>query len=261
MRFFLRPAFIALACVPPAIVSCWAADDNASGPRFETYAGADYDSRSANLTTTTIWSPFGPVTEPGLRIKLDALGDVYGETGADLFSKGFQAAGIKGVSDVMAGYQFKCDPLWIKVYAGAAYQLQARLFWQAGQVVQQEAWGAAGAVETYWQASDRVWASASASWMRPENTASLYSRAAYEIYRSMGGLRISAGAEAALTVSDADDFKEGKALDLYDDYVRGGALINLRYGANDFTVSGGMSQASGETVWRPYATLRFGRQF
>ncbi|MGO9170834.1 MAG: cellulose biosynthesis protein BcsS [Rhodomicrobium sp.] len=261
MRPFLRSALIALSCVPPAIVSCWAADDNVSGPRFETYAGADYDSRSASLTTTAVWSLFGPVTQPGLRIKLDGLADAYGETAASVFSGGFQVAGLKGDGDLMAGYLFERDPLWIKVYAGAAYQLQARLVWQAGQIVKQEIWGAAGTVESYWQVSDRAWASAGASWMQPDNTTSLYSRAAYEIYRSTGGLRISAGAEAALTVSNADDFKEGRALDLYDDYVRGGALINLRYGANDFTVSGGMSQASGEAAWCPYATVRFGRQF
>ncbi len=261
MRASLRSILIAPLCVAACRAPCWGADADAPAPRFETYIGADYGGRAANLTSSTVWSMFGPVTAPGFRIKLDGLADAYGETGASVFSKGFQAADMKGVGDVMAGYQFDYGPLWIKLYAGAAYQLQMRLFWQAGQVVQQQAWGAAASVETYWQASDRIWAAANLSWQQPDNATALYTRAAYEFYRSSGGLKISAGAEAGLTVSNADDFAEGRALNLYDDYLRGGALVNLRYGVNDFTVSGGLSQASDETAWHPYATISFGRKF
>jgi hypothetical protein len=238
-----------------------AADADASPPRFETYAGANYEGRAANLTTTTVWSILGPVTEPGFRIKLDGLADVYGEEGTRVFSKGFQAAGLKAIGDIMAGYQFEYGPMWIKIYAGAASRQQIQLFWQAGQLLQQQEWGAAAAIETYWQASDRIWAAASLSWQQPDNLTTLYSRAAYEIYRSSCGLRVSTGAEAGLTVSNADDFKEGKALDLFNDYVKGGALLNLRYGVNELTFSGGVSQVSDDQGWHPYVTISFGRKF
>ena len=257
MRSFIQPALIALSCLAATGPTCWAAEDN----RFETYAGADYDSRSASLTTSTVWSFLGPVAESGPRIRLDGLANIYGETDANVFSRGFQAADLKGISGLMAGYQFEYGPLWYKLYAGAAYQLQARVIWQAGQVVEQQAWGATATMDIYWQVSDRVWASGGASWMQPDNASSLYSRGAYELYRASCGLKFSAGAEAAVAMSNADGFKEGRALNLYNDYVRGGALINLRYGVNDLTLSGGMSQASDEAAWHPYATLRFGRQF
>ncbi|MGO9543392.1 MAG: cellulose biosynthesis protein BcsS [Rhodomicrobium sp.] len=259
MRPF-RSALIGLAFVPAALPSCWALDDSPSAPHFESYAGADYDSRSADLTTSLVWSPFNPINQPGLRIKLDGLADVYGVTNASIFGKGFQPGDIMGLGDVMAGYQFNRGPVWIKLYAGASYELQARLIWQAGQVVQQQSWGAAAAVESYWQASDRVWTSANISWLQPGNTTSIYSRAAYEFYHG-SGLKISAGGEAGFTLSNADDFKEGKALDLYNDYVRGGGLLNLRYGSHDLSLSGGLSQANDEAAWRPYATIRYGRQF
>ncbi len=250
-----------LALAAAAVGPCRADESAASGPRFETYIGADYDSRAASLISSSVWSVFSPVNQPGFRLKVDGLADVYGDTNASVFSSSFMAADLEGVGDIMAGYQFNWGAWWIKLYAGAAYQMQMRLLWSVGEVAKEQAWGGAAAIQSYWQVSDRVWAGLNLSWLQPDNATSLYSRAAYEIYRSDGGLKISAGAEASVSVNNADGFEEGKALDLYDNYVRGGALINLRYGANDLTLSGGMSQASGDSVLRPYATISYGRQF
>jgi hypothetical protein len=208
-----------------------------------------------------VWSPFGPVAGPGFRIKLDGLASVYGDTNASVLSSNFLAADLKTLGDAMAGYQINYGQIWLKLYAGAAYQAQTRAIWEAGQLIQQKAWGATAAIESFWRVSDRVWTSANISWLQLENTASLYSRGGYEIYRGEGGLRVSAGAEAAGTVSNAGIFKEGRALDLYNNYVRAGPLLNLRYGLNDFSLSGGLSQASDETKLRPYASIRYGRQF
>jgi len=251
---------ISLALAVAAAGPCWA-DESTTGPRFETYVGADYDRRAASAVSSSVWSVFGPVNQPGFRLKLDGLANVYGNTNATVFSSSFMAADLKGVGDIMAGYQFNRGPVWIKLYAGAAYQVQTRLLWSVGEISKEQAKGAAAAIETYWRASDRVWASLNASWLQPDSAASLYSRAAYEVYRSDGGLKVSAGGEAGLSVNNADNFKEGRALDLYNNYVREGALINLRYGANDLTLSGGMSQASGDAASRPYATISYGRQF
>ncbi len=250
-------ALAAAAIGPP----CRADEPAATGPRFETYIGADYDGRAASLTSSSVWSVFGPVNEPGFRVKLDGLADVYGNTNASVFSSSFMAADLNGFGDIMAGYQFSWDLAWIKLYAGAAYQAQTRMFWSVDAVTSEQAWGAAAAIQSYWRLSDRVWACINASWLQPDNAASFYSRAAYEIYRSDGGLKISAGAEDSLSVNNADKFQEGRALDFYNDYVREGALINLRYGSNDLTLSGGAARASGDAALRPYATISYGRQF
>lgn len=241
------------------------ADEAGPAPRFETYAGADYDGRAASLYTSTVWSVFSPVNQEGFRLKLDGLANVYGNTNASVFSSSFTAAALKGIGDAMVGYQFDRGPVWIKLYAGAAYQAQAQLFYDVGEIVQQKAWGAAAAVQAYWKGDGRLWSSFSASWLQPDNATSFYSRLAYEIYRSGGGLKISTGGEGSLSVNSANLFKEGRALDLYDNYVRGGALINFRYGANDLSLSGGISggtsHACGDEAVHPYATISYGRQF
>ncbi len=261
MRSLIQFYFFALAFAAVAGSPCAAESSASAGPRFETYLGADYDGRAAGLTTSTVWSPFGPVAGPGFRIKLDGLASIYGDTNASVFSSNFLAADLKNLGDAMAGYQINYGQLWLKLYAGAAYQTQTRVYWEAGQLVQQKAWGIAAAVESFWRIGDRVWMSANISWLRPDNTVSLYSREAYEIYQSGGGLKISAGAEAGATINNAGLYKEGRGLDLYNAYVRAGPLLNLRYELNDFSLSGGLSQASDETKPRPYASIRYGRQF
>lgn len=253
--------FFLAALAARAVAPCQAGDSDASAPRFETYVGADYDGRAASLNSSSVWSVFSPVNQPGFRLKLDGLADVYGDTGASVFSNSFMAADLKDLGDIMAGYQFKYGPAWIKVYAGAAYQVQSRLIWQAGAVLGQKAWGAAAAIETYWQVKDRVWAVLDVSWLQPENATSFYSRAAYEFYRTGWGLKISGGAEASLSLNNAGDYGAGRALNVYDSYVRGGALLNLRYGRNDLSLSGGFAQASSDADARPYAAISYGRQF
>ena len=261
MRRSIQFCFSALAFAVAAVPPCAAESSSDAAPRFETYVGGDYDGRAAALTSSTVWSPFSPVAGEGFRIKLDGLASTYGDTNASVFSSNFLAADLKALGDAMAGYQIHYGPLWLKLYAGAAYQAQTRAFWEAGQIIQQNAWGAAAAIESFWRVSDRIWTSANVSWLQFDNTVSLYSRGAYEFYRGAGGLRISAGAEAGVTASNDGLFKEGRALDLYNNYVRTGPLLNLRYGLNDFSLSGGLSQASDETALRPYASIRYGRQF
>ncbi|MBI4723629.1 MAG: hypothetical protein HY765_00975, partial [Rhodomicrobium sp.] len=65
-----------------------------AGGRFETYIGAGFEGRAASLASSTVWSLFGPVSQPGFRIKLDGLTDVYGETSASIFSSDFLASNL-----------------------------------------------------------------------------------------------------------------------------------------------------------------------
>ncbi len=75
------------------------------------------------------------------------------------------------------------------------------------------------------------------------------------------GLTLSTGAETGAMVKNADIYREGRRLDLYNEYVREGALLNFRYGRNDLTLSGGLARVSDESTWRPYATISYGRKF
>jgi len=257
--FFVKVSLAALtALIQPG--GSLASDTDASGYRFETYAGADYDGRAASLTSSTVWSPFGPLNEPGFRLKLDGLADVYGNSNASVFSSSFLAADVKGLGAIMAGYQLQIGSFWLKAYAGAAYEEQLMAFWTIGQLTTQQNWGAAGSLESYWQMTGRLWASIALSWIQPDNSGALYERVAYDFY-SAGDWKIAAGAEAGLMLGGADTFKEGKALDDYNSYSRMGALLDIRYGANDLCVSGGLANASDDGSLRPYASIRYGRKF
>ncbi len=198
---------------------------------------------------------------PDFRLKVDGFASVNGENNANVFSSTFMAADLNTLGDVMAGYQLNWDRIWVKLYAGAAHQVQTLAFWQAGQVVQQKSYGATAAVETFWQGSSGFWASGNLSWLQFDNTASFYGRIAYKIMHENEGLNLSVGAETGAMIKNANSYREGKRLDLYNEYVREGALLNLRYGSNDLTISGGFASASDEATWRPYATISYGKKF
>ena len=257
LRFlFWRSAIMCAAIV--AACSPSLADDI---QRFQTYVTADTSARAAALASSTIWSVFGPIDQPGIRLKIDGFASVYGETKANVFSSAFMAADLKTLGDLMAGYQLQWKQIWIKFYAGAACQAQTRAFWQAGQLVQQKGYGATTAVETFWEGSSGFWASGNLSWLQFDNTGAFYGRAAYKIIQENEGLNLSLGAETGAMIKNADKYREGKRLDLYNEYVRDGALFNLRYGSHEFTLSGGLARASDEREWRPYATISYGKKF
>jgi len=86
--------------------------------------------------------------------------------------------------------------------------------------------------------------------------ASFYGRAAYKIMQKPEGLNLSLGAETGAMIKNADVYRDGKRLDLYD--IREGALLNFRYGSNDLTLSGGFTIGSDESASRPYPTISYG---
>jgi hypothetical protein len=257
----LRPLFWRSAIASAAVVSAYSLCLAGDAARFETYVTADYSQRAAALASSTVWSVFGPIDQPGFRLKVDGFASVNGETNANVFSSAFMASDLKSLGDVMAGYQFNWETVWVKLYAGAAYQSQTLAFWQAGQLVRQQSYGATAAVETFWQGSSGFWASGNLSWLQFDDTGAFYGRFAYKILQQSDGLTLSAGAETGAMIKNADIYKEGRHLDLYNEYVREGALLNFRYGRNDLTISGGFARASDESVWRPYATISYGRKF
>jgi len=262
MRRQIGLPLAALAIAIAALASMPCRAEEVEEPRFEVYMGADSDGRTANVTTSLVWGAFGPVTQTGFRLKLDGLGDID-STDAHLITAKLMGAELKSVSDLMAGYQFEYGPAWIKLYAGAAYGEQAAIGTTFNGIYhvetpQRKAWGAAAAFQSYWPMSDRVWASLNVTWLQPNSLTSIYSRGAYDIYRTEGGLRISAGAETSFSLTGEPTIKQGWA---FEKYVQAGALLNLRYGRNDLSLSGGLSQPGGEAGSHLYAGISYGRQF
>src|SRR5215813_9387524 len=102
MRRFIQFCFSAMAFAAASVPPCTAENAASAEPQFEIYLGGDYDGRAAALTSSTVWSPFGPVAGPGFRIKLDGLASVYADTNASVFSSNFLAADLKTLGDAMA---------------------------------------------------------------------------------------------------------------------------------------------------------------
>ncbi len=257
----LRSLFLRLAIVCAAVVaSCFPclADDV---QHVETSVTADYSGRAAAMASSTVWGWFAPIDQPGFRLKVDGFTSVCGATNANVFSSAFMAADLRTLGDVMVGYQLNWENIWIKLYAGAAYQARTQAFWDIWQMTQQRSHGATAAIETYWKGSSGFWVSANLSWLQFDNTTSFYDRVAYQILHDVEGLDLSVGAETGAMVRNADIYKAGRRLDIYNAYVREGALINLRYGSHDLTLSGGFARASDESAWRPYATISYGTKF
>ncbi len=213
------------------------------------------------MASSTVWSSFAPVDQPGFRLKLDGFTSIYGASNASVFSGAFMASDLETLADLMAGYQVQWGQLWIKLYGGAAYQGQTRIFWQVGQTVPLQNYGAAAGIETYWRGDGRFWASANVSWLQIDETVSLYERAAYEFAEVIEGLSVSCGAEIGATLKNADIYRTGTQLADEEGFVKGGALLNLRYGSHDLTLSGGMQKASDDGPWSLYATLSYGKKF
>jgi hypothetical protein len=245
-----------------ANAGCWAEGPvPAPEPRFESYMGMDYNGRSADLSSTLVWGVSGPVTERGFLLKFDGITDMYGETDAPLLSKGFMLTDLKAMSTLMAGYQLNQGLAWVKFYAGAAYISQERIYYYAGSAMQKKDWGAALGAQSYWPLADRFSTSLNLTWLQPDGSTWIYSRALYEFYRTNWGLKLSAGVEANLTLSGEACFREGKSYEEYKEYIRGGGLLNLRYGASEFSLSGGVMQADGENEKYPYVSVGYGRKF
>jgi hypothetical protein len=257
----LRRSCLRVLGVCAALLGCEASGFADGAPTFETYATAEYSGRAAGVASSTVWSAFGPLDQPGFRFKIDGYANIYGESNASVFSSAFLAADVKMLTDVMAGYQLQWDRYWIKFYGGAALQTQTRIFWEAGRMFSYENYGAVAAIETYWRGRGRFWASANVSWLQLDNTVSFYERVAYEAIRFEEGLQVSCGTEIGAIMKRETVYRTGARLYADDNFVKGGALLNFRFWSQELTVSGGLEKATDEGLWRPYATLSYGRKF
>ncbi|WP_201719195.1 cellulose biosynthesis protein BcsS [Rhodomicrobium vannielii] len=253
------------AAVATLAIPCHAADA-ARGPRFESYVTVDYAGRSMAVAESTVWSLFGPIDREGFRVKLDGLLGVSGETNSGVFSNDFFAQRLGSGGGISAGYQANRGPVWVKAYVGTAYATKVErrsdyghVAWDADQLEQNMLFGVTASIDAWWRVADRIWTSANASYSQVGNTASLYGRAAYEIHRD-DAVRLSLGAEGSIS-SYAESYVLGNAAGEKETYAKAGALLNLRYGANDISLSGGGVSASEEKDYRAYVTLSFGRKF
>ncbi len=214
----LRTLYLRSACILVVLFAgspCSAAD----GPRFETYVSGDYSGRAAGVDTSTAWSPFGPVDQPGFRVKMDSYANICGEGEAGVFSSAFIAADFAMLADGMIGYQAHWDPFWIKVYAGAASQAQAASVSKLDLGKLAQGSRAAVEVEAFWRGYNRFWLSANAKWLQFDQTILVYERTAYEFIHIDNKFQLSTGFEVGAAVGS------GPHLFLQKEFEKEGAIL------------------------------------
>jgi len=228
---------------------------------FEANSAADYEGRGLSIYSNIVWSFWAPITERGFRLRAGSITSLYGMTPSSVFSAGFLPRDIDTITDLMLGYQLQAGTGWLKLYAGAGYDTDTRLIWEALDQTSNHAWGAKLAAESWWRLGERSWASADLSWLQIDNISSLYARAGYDLVRFEAGLNIAVGIEASASRNDAAHFNIGHRYYVENDYYRGGALLNVKYRAHDLTLSGGIAESSDNSETHPYAILSYGRKF
>ncbi len=244
------------------MTTCGMAEDvKVKAFHYETYTGIDVMSRDLGSGSATTWAPFSPVTGEGFRLRASAYSSVYGEAASDIFAGRYTAKNARTYADVMAGYALNYGSVWAKVYLGAAYQGDTRLYREVSTLRAKADFGAKAAVETWWNLGDRSWAGMNVSYVEIDKTASLYSKLGYDFIRFKNGLTVAFGAEVGATQTRSVRHSAGRTSDEPDDLIRGGGLLALRYGRHDLNVSFGAAREDRMGDISPYAALSYGRKF
>ncbi len=260
----MRQKIMAFFILASGICGCardGACQTEGNAERFEVYTTADLQPATASLVSTGVWSVFGPITEPGFRLRADGLANLYGDGDTQFFASGFVPGGVKAAASVLPGYQVRLGDLWVKAYAGAAYQSTVLYFPSIGRTAQISAWGPAATLDVYWSLSERCWASSTVSWTSANSTVTGYARAGYAFYQPQPDFRISAGVEGGVAIDSPPVFRLGRRIDYTEDTDRAGLLLNLRLGSHDVSLSGGLATAPSEQAAHPYVLISYGKRF
>jgi hypothetical protein len=213
-------------------------------PHFEAYTGFETVRGNASLYTLLIWSPYKAVTEPGLRLRIGGYGSVHGE-GRQVWQSRF--TGGKTGGDIMAGYQAAFGPLWLKLYAGAAFEETASI--TGTETGKGQRTGAKATAESWLKLTNSWSAAADASWSGADEGLSFGLR----LERRLGTLPLAGAVSGGL---------EGSAYAKGDDSVlKSGAHIKFGDGLSELTLSGGLAQTGQDNDTSPYAGLSYGRKF
>jgi hypothetical protein len=273
----LLPALAAalIACAPLAHASDDDLDSTPPDDAFrgislpgEAWIGAEGFGRVWSIYSGANYAPFGAMNEGGFRLR--AVSGMSGYkytsprwTGAKTELVSFQGQGT--FVDALAGYHARYGNLTVKVFAGATYAEQrtgtANLSYIAatGSIRDNETrlngqhFGAKTAVELWLNMGDRFWASADVS-LATRNIA--YTGNARFAWRAT--TEISIGPEAGTVgFTDHDAFND---IDVRRQTTRLGAFVRYDTQSSEVIVSGGLSQARGDTA-TPYTTAQYLMRF
>lgn len=284
-----RPAILVrackrlLPCAAAALIACSTStlaaddDDDHSPPDEafrgislpgEAWIGAEGFGRVWSIYSGANYAPFGAMNEGGFRLR--AVSGISGYkytsprwTGTKTEPVAFQGQGT--FVDALAGYHARYGNLTVKVFAGATYTnhrtgtANVNFIAATGSIRDNETrlngqhFGAKTAVELWFNMGDRFWSSADVSLSTLNLAYTGNARLGWRVTTEL-----SAGGEAGTVgFTDHDGFND---IDVRRQTTRLGAFVRYDNQSSEITVSGGLSQARGDTA-TPYATAQYLMRF
>jgi hypothetical protein len=245
----LAQATIACGLTPVSFARAGEAHSDASQPRYESWTGAEVFHQVWSLYAGGTYAPFGSVREDGFRVRAVAGYGAYRYTSPRWTGSATEPVRFHGsiaVADLLAGYQRQMGSLTIKVLGGlsvADRNVDDPDATNLGTRV-----GGKGVVETWWNVTDRLWASVDLSWSTLDRVYGSRARVGWRWWP-----QLSVGVE-------------GGAAGSWDyDTARVGGFARYEWATGELSVSGGVSGDGPTTgfvdVHGPFATVNVMTRF
>lgn len=172
-------------------------------PWRETWAGAEAGATYWSAYTATVWAPYGPIIEPGLRLRTGATYSRYRYDGNRILGglpRPTRYRGLGSSADLMIGYQWQLGTLTTKLYGGIVGVGHTVTPFDAANEMQGYKIGATGALELWWDVRPAIWLSLDITGSTAFDS---YGAQARVGWRAMPGL--SVGIEGGIAVTSEHD--------------------------------------------------------
>ena len=212
------------------------AQDNPA-PWRETWVGADAGANYWSVYTATVWSPYGPVTAPGLRFRVGSAYSHYSYDSSRLIAGRTVATRFNGTgtsADALIGYQWQLGTLTAKLYGGIAAAQYTVSPFDPGSDVDGFRVGAAAAAELWWNVRPDIWTSLDLT----ASTASPFASATARLGWRMSP-QISLGGEVT-AMTDGELHRSRLGALIRAEWDRGASGI-VAIGAGEGTIAGGVA--------------------
>ncbi len=220
-------------------------DTEASG---ESWIGGEGYRRVASLYSGVTWAPLGNLRQDGLRVRVISGQSLYHYAGrrydADADTTVWQRfSGLGRFTDMLVGWQFSGNGTTVKVFAGSGSTTHLIAPFDPETQIQGAARGFKGTVELWHNWTPTTWTSLDLSAQRAHAAYSAQLRSGWRIDPEW-----SVGSEAG-----AIGHSEGMVM-------RAGLFARYETLGHEFTLSGGVARARGDTPMG-YGTAQYLKRF
>lgn len=231
--------FVAMRLVPNATA---APPEQQVAPSFEAWAGAEVFHRVWSLYAGGTYAPFGSIHADGLRTRAVAGYGAYSYASPRWTGTARQVLEFNGAvsfADLLAGYHKQLGPLTIKLLGGltiADHTVNDPESTSGTRI------GAKAVLETWWNITDRSWASIDLSWTTLHDVYGGRARLGWRLWPALS-IGMEGGATGSLEYNTA----------------RIGSFVRYEWANGEVSLSGGLSGDGPGSGWvdvhGPFATF------